>query len=491
MLPFGTSLYYRLKPFLPWRLRMAARRWHARRVLKRSGDIWPIDPVAAIKPDGWPGWPDGKQFAFVLTHDVEGPAGLAKVRPLAELEMSLGFRSCFNFIPEGPYRVPPELRAWLVENGFEVGVHDLHHDGRLYRNRDHFSRCAEKINGYLADWNAVGFRPGFMLRHLDWLKDLDILWDSSTFDTDPFEPQPDGVRTLFPFWVSSADQESKTLDQRPKTIDQGSETIDHRPKTIDHRPKTIDQRPETGDQGAGAGDRREETGDRGFGGREGRRDGYIELPYTLPQDSTLFFVLREKSPAIWFRKLDWIAQHGGMALVNVHPDYLCFPGERNDAQNFQLDLYKQLLEYVRERHSGAYWHSLPQDVAVRVRQMVKPDELRAPGRVTATIPSRVPQRKIWIDLENTPHIPFFRPIIRELEKRGYRVVITARDAYQTCEMAEHYGLAFTRVGHHYGKHKLLKAWGFFVRSAQLVPFAMREREVILNLVEIEEWLLAW
>jgi hypothetical protein len=52
-------------------------------------------------PTGWPGWPGGKKFALVLTHDVEGAAGLAKCRQLMELEQSLGFRSSFNFIPEG------------------------------------------------------------------------------------------------------------------------------------------------------------------------------------------------------------------------------------------------------------------------------------------------------------------------------------------------------------------------------------------------------
>jgi hypothetical protein len=81
-----SRLYYDVKPWIPNRLRLALRRMHARRVLKRSGDVWPILESAAAKPDGWPGWPDGKQFAFVLTHDVEGPAGLANVKPLAELD---------------------------------------------------------------------------------------------------------------------------------------------------------------------------------------------------------------------------------------------------------------------------------------------------------------------------------------------------------------------------------------------------------------------
>lgn len=85
------------------------------------------------------------------------------------------------------------------------------------------------------------------------------------------------------------------------------------------------------------------------------------------------------------------------------------------------------------------------------------------------------RRKIWIDLENTPHIPFFKAIIRELEKRGQTAVVTARDAYQTCEMAARYGLTYTRIGHHYGRSKLFKVWGLFARSVQLVPFALREK----------------
>ncbi len=40
-----------------------------------------------------------------------------------------------------------------------------------------------------------------MLRNLDWLHDLDVQYDASTFDTDPFEPQPDGRHTMFPFRV--------------------------------------------------------------------------------------------------------------------------------------------------------------------------------------------------------------------------------------------------------------------------------------------------
>ncbi len=83
--------------------------------------------------------------------------------------------------------------------------------------------------------------------------------------------------------------------------------------------------------------------------------------------------------------------------------------------------------------------------------------------------------KIWIDMENTPHIPFFRPIIRELRKRGHEVFLTARDGNQTCEMAGFHSLDYHRVGRHYGRHLTAKACGLVVRSTQLLRFARRER----------------
>jgi predicted glycosyltransferase len=83
--------------------------------------------------------------------------------------------------------------------------------------------------------------------------------------------------------------------------------------------------------------------------------------------------------------------------------------------------------------------------------------------------------KIWIDLDNTPHVPFFKPIKRELEKRGHTVVLTARDAFQVCELATRMGLAYTKVGRHYGKNRFLKIWGLCWRSLNLLPTVLREK----------------
>lgn len=83
--------------------------------------------------------------------------------------------------------------------------------------------------------------------------------------------------------------------------------------------------------------------------------------------------------------------------------------------------------------------------------------------------------KIWIDLDNTPHVPFFKPIIRELEKRGHTILLTARDAFQVCELADKMGLKPVRIGHHYGKNRFMKVWGLGWRSMQLLPSCLSAR----------------
>ena len=322
-------IYYGLKPFVPQSLRAAIRRRVALRLRKRIGDVWPIMPGSQRPPENWPGWPERKKFAVVLTHDVESKAGVRNCRSLMEMELDLGFRSSFNFIPEGSYRVPTELREELTTKGFEVGIHDLKHDGRLFTSRRKFKRRATRINGYAREWGASGFRSGFMLRNLDWLHDLDVQYDASTFDTDPFEPQPDGRHTIFPFWV-------------PRPNGNGSAV-------------------------------------------PASSEGYVELPYTLPQDSTLFVVLRETTPQIWMRKLDWIAEHGGMVLLDTHPDYMSFGGSPQTAKEYPAALYREFLTYVKTKYAGEYWHALPQEVAGHVIQIRssgasvrKCDELASP-----------------------------------------------------------------------------------------------------------------
>jgi predicted glycosyltransferase len=112
---------------------------------------------------------------------------------------------------------------------------------------------------------------------------------------------------------------------------------------------------------------------------------------------------------------------------------------------------------------------------MEVQQSVPESEAPTGGHL---LKKHQPARKIWIDLENSPHVPFFLPVTKELEKRGFKVVFTARDCFQVCELAEMAGLEFRKIGHHYGKNRIAKLVGLGIRVLQLTPFALREKPAI-------------
>lgn len=84
-------------------------------------------------------------------------------------------------------------------------------------------------------------------------------------------------------------------------------------------------------------------------------------------------------------------------------------------------------------------------------------------------------KKIWIDLDNSPHVLFFNPIIKELKKRGYKIILTVRDCAQTRELADLFNLEYKQIGRHYGKNKIMKMIGLLVRSLQMIPILLTEK----------------
>ncbi len=84
-------------------------------------------------------------------------------------------------------------------------------------------------------------------------------------------------------------------------------------------------------------------------------------------------------------------------------------------------------------------------------------------------------KKIWIDLDNSPHVLFFNPIISELRAKGFDVVVTARDYAQVFDLVELFEIDCIKVGKHYGSNKLFKVFGLIVRTLQLLPFLLTKR----------------
>ena len=73
-----------------------------------------------------------------------------------DLEIDVGVRSTFLFVPER-YNVSMDLINELKKKGFQIGVHGLKHDGKLFKSFSHFKKRAVRINEYLKSWGTKGF----------------------------------------------------------------------------------------------------------------------------------------------------------------------------------------------------------------------------------------------------------------------------------------------------------------------------------------------
>ena len=304
------KFFYNIKPLIPRWLQIFARRLLIAHKLKKYTHIWPIDPNGGTPPEGWKGWPDNKTFAVVLSHDVDTQKGHDQCYLLMDIEERMGFRSSFNFVAE-KYDISGTLIEDIKKRGFEVCVHGLIHDGKLFSSKRIFDQRAIRINEYLKQWGAMGFTSPSMHHNLDWMHALNISHSTSTFDTDPFEPQNEALGTIFPLWVQNNTE--KRIDENG-TLSEG-------------------------------------------------RKGFVELPYTLPQDFTLFILMKEKNIRIWTDKLNWVSEKKGMALFNSHPDYMNFNKQKNGSLEYDIELYTQFLEHIKNQYKGQYWHALPKDIA--------------------------------------------------------------------------------------------------------------------------------
>ncbi len=288
---FKHKIYYHtIRPILPLSLRRIVQQKSAASLSYRENFIWEdfVNEVERSRngmtaETGYDAlYKNGSDCAIVLTHDVEGEEGFKFIPDVIELEEKYGFKSSWNIVPY-KYSIDEGIIDEIKNNGHELGIHGYNHDGKLFSSEKNFKQRMPFINRALKEYGAVGFRSPMVHRNLAWLQWLDIEYDASCFDYDPFQPVPGGTGSIWPFLAGT----------------------------------------------------------------------FTELPYTLPQDHTLFYLLNRKDITIWKNKADWIAGHRGVILTVTHPDYLL------EKRHFAM--YEDLLEFLKKYDRA--WHCLPKELA--------------------------------------------------------------------------------------------------------------------------------
>jgi hypothetical protein len=213
-----TQIYYFLRPVLPVSVRRHLQLLHLGDWKKLPFPTWPIDcsvdnlmrrlmllSLRASAEDSIPFiwfWPDTSSSCAIMTHDVETQAGYELCPSLMEVDESFGIKASFQIIPEERYHVRPGLLEEIRRRGFEICVHDLNHDGHLYKNREQFLKRAARINAYGKEFCATGFRAAVLYRKQLWYDALDFSYDMSIPNVAHLDPQRGGCCTVMPYFLS-------------------------------------------------------------------------------------------------------------------------------------------------------------------------------------------------------------------------------------------------------------------------------------------------
>jgi hypothetical protein len=214
-----TEMYYFLRPILPVGIRRHLQKLYLRGWEKIPFPRWPVDTsvdslleqllLLSIRSTGvehipliW-FWPDGAPSCAIMTHDVETRAGRDFCQALMAIDDSFGIKASFQVIPEERYRVDEEFLSSIRSRGFEVVVHDLNHDGHLYKTQKCFLERAVKINAYGRKYGAKGFRAGVLYRKQLWYDALEFDYDMSVPNVAHLDPQRGGCCTVMPYFLGN------------------------------------------------------------------------------------------------------------------------------------------------------------------------------------------------------------------------------------------------------------------------------------------------
>ena len=212
-----SAMYYFVRPLLPVGIRKHLQRIHLKGWDHISFPKWPVDrtvndlfellmvcSLQAQKLERIPFiwfWPAGAPSSAIMTHDVETDRGRDLCGTLMDIDDSYGIKACFEVVPEQRYEVPPAFLDSIINRGFEVAVHDLNHDGRLYTSRGQFNERVAKINSYGRRWGVEGFRAAVLYRRQEWFGELEFSYDMSVPNVAHLDPQRGGCCTVMPYFI--------------------------------------------------------------------------------------------------------------------------------------------------------------------------------------------------------------------------------------------------------------------------------------------------
>jgi hypothetical protein len=211
------GLYYLLRRYLPVSVRRHLQGIYLRDWKKLPFPSWPVDftvdtlhekrlrllmETSGMKrvPFIW-FWPEGACNCLIMTHDVETASGRDFTSKLMDLDDSYGIKASFQVIPERRYEVSEAYVREIRSREFEFNIHDLNHDGLLYRKRREFVNQATKINEYSRKYGSSGFRAGSMYRNQDWYDVFEFSYDMSVPNVAHLEPMRGGCCTVMPYFI--------------------------------------------------------------------------------------------------------------------------------------------------------------------------------------------------------------------------------------------------------------------------------------------------
>ncbi len=223
------QLYYFVRPILPIAIRRHLQKLHLSVRSANAFPHWPVDSsvddmfgqilLSALKsqnlkeiPFVW-FWPEGAPSAAFITHDVETALGRDYCATLMDIDDSFGIKASFQVIPEQRYAITGDFLGLIRSRGFEVGIHDLNHDGHLYRSREQFLERAARINAYGVEFEAEGFRAAVLYRKQLWYDALKFAFDMSVPNVATYDPQRGGCCTVMPYFIGDILELPVTMSQ--------------------------------------------------------------------------------------------------------------------------------------------------------------------------------------------------------------------------------------------------------------------------------------